>query len=294
MPSIWPLASTCGRSLSRSDKQRPPRAEPLDRQPVGQLKVRHPERAGTGRVGLRLERLVRHAQIGRAGAGDHPRDHHVRRQVGIQVAELLGDDRAAAGMDVLVGVAARVIAGEANLVAGRVARVVVVQAADDRPLVHDACAHRQHVGELNARHARVHRAELAAVLGRGVGLGVPHVDVAGPAAHPEQDDVVGLLRAARPASALAGAAAASDRSNCESDRPAVPSTPACTNPRRLVRVDARNSWQVRRRLSGSDISTATEEGSWRRGERGGGRQANPCVAIYTSPSVRSSSVFLSL
>ena len=48
-----------------------------------------------------------------------------------------GDDRAAAGIDVLVRIGAGWIAGEANLIAGGVAGVVVVQAADDRPLVHD-------------------------------------------------------------------------------------------------------------------------------------------------------------
>ena len=66
-------------------------------------------------------------------------------------------------------------------------RVVVVHAADDGPLVHRGGAHRQHIGQLNAGHASAHRAELAAVFDGGVGLGVPHVDVAGTAGEPERD-----------------------------------------------------------------------------------------------------------
>ncbi len=104
------------------------------------------------------------------------------------MAELPGDDRAAAGMDVLVRVGAGGIAGEANLIAGGVAGVVVVEAADDGPLLHDPAGHRQQVAQEDAGHLARRNAELAAILDRGVWLGVPHVDVAGTAAHPQDDD----------------------------------------------------------------------------------------------------------
>jgi hypothetical protein len=56
-------------------------------------------------------------------------------------------------------------------------------------------AHRQQVAKLDAGDAAGDGAELAAVIGRGVGLGVPHVDVARSAAHPEDDDrFVSLVR----------------------------------------------------------------------------------------------------
>jgi hypothetical protein len=175
----------------------------LERHACGQRKVRDTERPGVRRVGLRLERFVRHAKVRRAGAGHHPRDHHVGRQLWRQMAKLARNNRAAARVNVLIRVGAGVVAGEANLVAGGMPGVVVMEAADDGPLVHDAGGARQHVGEQDAGDARADDAELAAVFHRSFGLGVPHVDVAGSAAHPE-DDGRGAARADISAGIAAG------------------------------------------------------------------------------------------
>ena len=64
----------------------------------------------------------------------------------------------------------------------------MMEAADDRPFVHDPAAARQHVAEENAGDVGRVDAELAAVFDRGVGFGIPGIDMAGPAAHPQNDD----------------------------------------------------------------------------------------------------------
>ena len=64
----------------------------------------------------------------------------------------------------------------------------MMKTANDRPLVIHAGGHRQHIGQENAGDARTSNAELAAKLDGRIGLGVPHVDMTGPAAHPQNDD----------------------------------------------------------------------------------------------------------
>jgi hypothetical protein len=71
-----------------------------------------------------------------------------------------------------------VVAGPAAVVADR---------ADDRQVVRLPTQVRQVFAELDAGRARRDGAERAAVLGRGVGLHVPGVDVRRPAAEPDQD-----------------------------------------------------------------------------------------------------------
>ena len=106
----------------------------------------------------------------------------------VKVAKLLRHDGAAARVDVLIRVRAGRIAGEADLIARGMAGIIVVEAAEDRPLIHDLAAHRQQVREKDAGDVGGKRAKLAAILGRGVGLRIPHIDVAGAAAHPEDND----------------------------------------------------------------------------------------------------------
>lgn len=97
--------------------------------------------------------------------------------------EFLGHNGAAAWVEILLDVLARRIAGEHDLVAGGMARVRVVQAADDRILVLDLRRHRQQVTNLDARDAGAHRTERATIILRCVGFGIPCLMLAGTAAH---------------------------------------------------------------------------------------------------------------
>src|SRR5438132_3891208 len=90
-------------------------------------------------------------------------------------------------MNVLIRIRASGIAGETNLVSAGMARVAMVKAADNGPLGHDLAAEGQQVAQNDSRHARRPDAEFAPVLGRGVWLRIPHVDMAWPATHPEDD-----------------------------------------------------------------------------------------------------------
>ena len=158
----------------------------------GEREIGHFEGAALSGVGDGFKCLVRNAEIRRACAGRVFRDHDVGRHRRVLMADLLRDDGADTRVNVLVRGDAAVVTGEAYLVAGAVARVVVVQAAHDRPLVHELGGQGQHVGEADAGHAGSDGAELAAILDRCVGLRIPHVDVAGSAAHPQQQDRVQL------------------------------------------------------------------------------------------------------
>ena len=80
------------------------------------------------------------------------------------------------------------VAGQHPLRAHAVAGVGVVRRADDGELVHDLGLLRQVLADLDAGHVGGDRLELAAELGRGVRLEIVHVDVAGPAGLPDQDD----------------------------------------------------------------------------------------------------------
>ena len=80
-------------------------------------------------------------------------------------------------------------AGLKDLV-GLVIAVAGVDGADDGKLVHHGCLPGQMFADGDARHARGDRREGPAVLDRPIGFHVPHVDVAGPAGHPQQDDAL--------------------------------------------------------------------------------------------------------
>src|SRR5260370_40477020 len=90
-------------------------------------------------------------------------------------------------MNVLIRIRARGIAGETNLVSAGMACVAVVKAADNGPLGHDLAAKRQQIAQDDSRHARRQDAEFAPILGRGVRLRIPHVDMALAPTHPEDD-----------------------------------------------------------------------------------------------------------
>ncbi len=98
-------------------------------------------------VGLRFKRRTLRPEVSRAGAGDHAGNHHVGEHRRVKMLQLPSDHRAQAGVQILVLVRSRWIAGEHHLVAARVADVAVLggmlQTADDGPLVHDAGGLRQ-------------------------------------------------------------------------------------------------------------------------------------------------------
>src|SRR5262245_57539001 len=68
------------------------------------------------------------------------------------------------------------------------AGVVVIEAANDRPLVHDPRAHWQQVTNLNARHGSRCRPELPSIFNRRIRLRVPRLVLAGTPAHPKNDN----------------------------------------------------------------------------------------------------------
>ena len=105
-----------------------------------------------------------------------------------------------------------------------VARIVVPERADQRDLVHLPGEPRQVLADRDARHVGRDRPELAAELGRGVGLQVPGVDGAQAAVQEDEDqrDVAGRLAPRRrrgPRPARAGPGSVRPRPK----RPAVPS-----------------------------------------------------------------------
>src|SRR6516225_2294243 len=81
------------------------------------------------------------------------------------------------------------------------AGIAMIQAADNRPFIHDLAALREQVGQDNSGHLGRTNAEFTAILDRGVGFGIPHIDVAGSAAHPENDD---RMRVSRTGARLSG------------------------------------------------------------------------------------------
>ena len=149
-----------------------PIADLFQRHPGGPLEVRQLERAFIRWVGDGFERFVRHAQIRRARAGDLARDHHVRRHLRVLVPDLFRHDAADTRVDVFVRRRAGVVPREADLIPRAVPRVVVVQAADDAPLLHDFPGLGKHVGQVDPRHGRGFGAEFTAELGRGAMQGV--------------------------------------------------------------------------------------------------------------------------
>src|SRR5262245_4849730 len=69
-----------------------------------------------------------------------------------------------------------------------------IDTAEDREAVHHRRLLRQMFADDQPWNARADDAERPAVLRRPVRLGVPGVDVAGAAGHPEQDDALSLAR----------------------------------------------------------------------------------------------------
>ena len=110
-----------------------------------------------------------------------------------------------------------------------VVAVPAVHRADDRELVEHRRLLRQVLAERDAGQPGGDDAEGAAVLERAVGLGVPGVDLAGAAGHPEQDDAL-FPRIGRPASD----ARARHRSRSGRLSPARPASPALSMLRRLA------------------------------------------------------------
>ena len=83
--------------------------------------------------------------------------------------------------------------GHHQVVGDAVAAVLRVVAADDAELVGLLGQERQVLGDADAGQGRRDGAELAADLGRSVGLGVEGVVVTRPALHPQEDTAGGLL-----------------------------------------------------------------------------------------------------
>ena len=170
---------------------------------LGNGQIRDDElRPFRGGVGQRFKRRALRPEIGGAGAGDHPRNHHIGEHRRIEMLQLASDDRTHAGMQILVLVHSGGVPGEDDLVAARVADVAVLggmlQTADDGPFVHDAGGLRQEFAELDAGDRGGDRLELAPDIDRGVGLHVPGFELTGAAAHVEHDGGGGpLLRGAR-------------------------------------------------------------------------------------------------
>ena len=90
---------------------------------------------------------------------------------------------------------------------------------------------RQVLAELDARHGRRDRPELAADLDRGLGLHVPEVDVAGPAEEEDEDAGVCPLRGRRGSPA---AVAARSRASSGIVSPSALSAPARRISRRVA------------------------------------------------------------
>ena len=76
------------------------------------------------------------------------------------------------------------------------ARGGVADGADERGLVDLLGEQRHDLGQVNAGHDGPDGLEFAPHVGGGVGLGVPDVDMAGPALEENEDDVFGLAPAA--------------------------------------------------------------------------------------------------
>ena len=190
------------------------------------------------------ERVVLLAQV--AGEGEvraRLHERHIGRHGRVVRPAILAIDRAdrrdTCALRGLVRGSAVEVAGLEDLV-----RLVVAVAGIDRANDRELVEHRRLLGQVLAEeHAGQpggDDAERAAVLQRPVGLGVPGVDVARPAGHPEQDDALAPA-SGRPASA----ARARSRSSSGTLSPAMPARPALSMLRRLTTASPSRSRALR-------------------------------------------------
>jgi len=175
----------------------PPVRQLLRRDACTQTQVGDHERRGIGGIDHRLERLAGRAQPGRPRAWDHLGDHDIGRHGRVEMLLLPEYVGAATGHDVDLAIASRRVAGEANLVAVAMADVAILltvgQTSDNRPFVHQAGGQGQQFGDSDAGNLGGDRVEFSAYLDGGVRFGVPHIVLAGAAAHPQNDDRFGAI-----------------------------------------------------------------------------------------------------
>ena len=132
-----------------------------------------------GRVGLDRERSVARAEKRRTAAVQEIRQRNVRRQ-GSRLAKLR-DHRPDAGVIVVVLVVAVEITGSWRFArhhrveAAAVVRVWMREASQDRKLVGDLSSPGNDVTQLNARHRRADRIEVASNALRSIRFQIPHV-----------------------------------------------------------------------------------------------------------------------
>ncbi len=120
--------------------------------------------------------MLRHREIRRQSLGRTALVGRHRTHAGMKA-----DERAAADRN------PRRRAGHHVVIAGAVVPLVVANRADDRQLVGDAGQPRHVLREVDAGHLGADGLELAANLGRRVGLGIERLEVRRPAVHPNQD-----------------------------------------------------------------------------------------------------------
>ena len=151
---------------------------------------------------FRRIRIADHGErrVGRPQVGGAEAEHvHVAAAL-VHAGDVVGQADVAALADlgrhradhrIIVDEAGRLLgiaAGEEALVAAAVVGEVVGDGADERVAIGDAGMARQMLADLHARHIGRDRLEVAAVLGRGVGLHVVGFHVRRPARQPQQDD----------------------------------------------------------------------------------------------------------
>ncbi len=165
---------------------------------------------------VRFERIVGHSQIGCRRTARAAGQRHISRKTGHARTPLLAHDAAVAGHFVGRDIVRRRIAGEQKVRRRLVPGVGMRHRANDRQPIDHFGAVRQVFGDLIAGQDRGHRIETAAKLGRSLGLQIPHVEMTGTPALPDQDhaQILAALGAVGP-----GASAAANPADpgCPSD-----------------------------------------------------------------------------
>ena len=184
------------RSLSIASQHPAAVLQAVEREAAGQRQVPDPV-LRVVRVGLDDERVRAAAEVGRVveevvGPAAEVRHgdvgRHARTRSGREPGHRRADRRPALD-GVVGGVEGRAFeAGEHPVVALGVVARAVVDRPEDRELVHPLAPARAAARRTGRRGRSSDRAERAAEPAGGVGLRVPGLHVAGPAAEPEQDD----------------------------------------------------------------------------------------------------------
>ena len=168
--------------------QEPPAiVKPIHADAVGQREIANREVIRV-RVIANGKRIVRHAEIARRGTARGIGHRDVSRDTWLACAALAGDDRAIAGHFLSGDVVGRPVTRE-EVVAGRfMAGVGMGHRADDTKPIHQPSRARQMFANVDTGDIGLDGPEVAAILGRSIGLEIPGIDVAGAAAFPDQDD----------------------------------------------------------------------------------------------------------